>query len=315
MHARRGWAPGVALLLAVSTLAADPPDFALKKVADGVYAAVATPGGKAGSNSGFIVGGNGVVVVDTFLSPAPAAALLAEIHKLTQLPVRYVVNTHYHLDHTGGNSVYADRGAILAAQRNVRAWEHSENLKFFGANPTPEQKARVAAMVLPDLLYPDGIDIYLGERLLQVRSMPGHTGGDSVVFVPDANVVFAGDLVWTHHLPNLIDASTDKWIASLDQLLAEHPTATFLAGHGEVATANDVRDFREYLVSLRQEIAKAQAEGKSEQALVDAVTAALQPKYGSWGFFNNFVKRNIEQTAAELTGKKHIPRPVSGARP
>ena len=75
MHAVRRWAARLTFLLALSTLAADPSDFTLKKVADGVYAAVAIPGGKAGSNSGFIVGGNGVMVIDTFLSPAPAAAL------------------------------------------------------------------------------------------------------------------------------------------------------------------------------------------------------------------------------------------------
>ncbi len=300
---------GLACSLVVSAFAA-PPDFTVKKIADGIYAAIGAPGGKAGSNSGFVVGGNGVLVVDTFLSPDPAAALLAEIRNQTQLPVRYVVNTHYHLDHTGGNSVYADRGAIIAAQRNVRAWEQTENLKFFGPNPTPEQTARIAALVLPDLLYTDGIDIYLGSRLIQIRYMLGHTGGDSVVFVPDANVVFAGDLVWTHHLPNLIDASTDKWIGSLDKLLTEYPTATFVAGHGDVASAADVRDFRDYLAALRAAVAKAQAQGKSGPALVDAVTAELQPKYGTWGFFQNFIKRNIEQTAAELIGQKKLPKPM-----
>jgi cyclase len=77
--------------------------------------------------------------------------------------------------------------------------------------------------------------------------MPGHTGGDSVVFVPDANVVFGGDLIWKTHLPNLIDASTGPWIRTLDQLLDEHRTATFVPGHGEVASAADVRDFHDYL--------------------------------------------------------------------
>ncbi len=312
MRLTRSLAFGIALLHAIPLFAADPADFTLKKVATGVYAAVATPGGKAGSNSGFIVGENGVVVIDTFLSPPPADALLAEIRRLAQLPVRYVINTHYHLDHTGGNSVFADRGAIIAAQHNVRDWEHAENLKFFGASPKPEQKARVAALVLPDLLYMDGIDVYLGARCIKVRYMLGHTGGDSIVFVPDANVVFAGDLVWTHHLPNLIDASTDKWIATLDQLVADHPKAAFVAGHGDIATATDVHDFREYLVTLRREVAKAQAEGKSGQMLVDAVTAALEPKYGTWGFFASFIKRNIEQTASELSGQKRVPQAAGG---
>ncbi len=296
-------------LLTVPAFGADSPDFNLKKIGEGVYAAVAVPGGRAGSNSGFIVGGNGVLVVDTFLAPEPAATLYEEIRKITQLPVRYVINTHYHLDHTGGNGVFADHGAVLVAQRNVRAWVQTENLKFF-PNATPEQKARVAALAPPDLLYTDALDIYLGSRRVEIHYLLGHTGGDSVVFVPDANVVFTGDLMWTHRLPNLIDASTDKWIATLDTMLAHHPAATFVSGHGDVASAQDVRDFRDYLAALRQAVSKVQSEGKSDQALVDAATAILQPKYGTWGAWANYIKRNIEQTAAELSGQKKVPKPI-----
>ncbi|HEX8838667.1 MAG TPA: MBL fold metallo-hydrolase [Candidatus Acidoferrum sp.] len=290
-----------------SAFCADSADFTVKKIADGVYAAISPDRSKAGSNSGFIVGSNGVAVVDTFLSVEIAKELLAEIRRVTNLPIRYVINTHYHLDHTGGNAVFAEVGATILAHRNVRTWLHSENLKFFGTDPKPEDKARVEALVLPDVVYSDGVDLYLGSRLLQVRYMPGHTGGDSVVLVPDANAVFAGDLVWQKHLPNLIDASTQPWIQTLDMLVAEHPTATFVSGHGDLASAADVRDFREYLSVLRSDIAKAQNDGKSSQALVESVAAELKEKYGQWGFFNNFVSRNIQQTADELAGKKRIP--------
>ncbi|HEY2168977.1 MAG TPA: MBL fold metallo-hydrolase [Candidatus Angelobacter sp.] len=84
---------------------ADSADFTVKKVGEGIYAAIGADGGKAGSNAGFIIGSNGVVVVDTFEDVAPARDLLAEIRKITNLPIRFVVNTHYHLDHTGGNAV------------------------------------------------------------------------------------------------------------------------------------------------------------------------------------------------------------------
>lgn len=302
------------VLLCSLAYGADTPDFTLKKIADGVYAAIAPDGSKAGSNAGFVVGLNGVVVIDTFIDPAPAQELLAEIRKVTSLPIRYVINTHYHLDHTGGNNVFADSGATIVAQRNVRAWARTENLKFFGTNPKPEAKARVESLALPDLGYAEALDIYLGSRLIQVRYMPGHTGGDSLVIVPDANVVFAGDLVWQAHLPNLIDASTGPWIETLNKLLAEHPSATFVSGHGGLATAKDVRDFREYLITLREDVEKGQAAGKSGQALVDAVTPELQSKYGNWGFFNNFAKRNIEQTAAEISGQKRLPVPATDNR-
>lgn len=304
--------PAVAVLtfLALSSVlafCADTADFTIKKIGDGVYAAISPDRSKAGSNAGFIVGSNGVAVVDTFVGVEPARELLAEIRKVTNLPVRYVINTHYHLDHTGGNAVFAEAGATIIAHRNVRTWLRSENLKFFGPTPNPEDKARIEALMLPDMVYSDAIDLYLGTRLVQVRYMPGHTGGDSVIFVPDADVVFAGDLVWQHHLPNLVDASTQPWIQTLDKLLAEHPSATFVSGHGDLATGADVRDFRDYLSTLRVYVAKAQADGKSGQELVDTVTAELKEKYGQWGFFDHFVGRNIQQTADELAGHKKIP--------
>ena len=142
-------------------------------------------------------------------------------------------------------------------------------------------------------------------------------------------VLHAGDLVWQKHLPNLIDATTSDWVKTLEQLLAEHPSGTFVSGHGDVATAADVHDFHNYMVTLREAIAKAQATGKTDQALVDAVLPQLQEKYGKdcpaastnqpptapastcWGFFKAFSSRNITQTAAELTGTKRVPAPVT----
>jgi cyclase len=287
--------------------AADTPDFTVKKIGDGVYAAISPDHSKAGSNAGFIVGPNGIVVVDTFETTDAAKQLFAEIRKVSSLPVRYVVNTHYHLDHTGGDAVFAEAGATVVAHRNVRAWVRSENLKFFGPSPKPEEKAQVASLVLPDLVYSDAVDIYLDSRAIQVRYMLGHTGGDSVVIVPDSNVVFAGDLVWQKHLPNLIDASTEPWIRTLDTLLREHPTATFVSGHGDVATPADVSDFRGYLTTVRAAIAQAQSDGKSGDDLAKSVTTTLKEKYADWGFFDHFVSRNIEQTADELAGKKRLP--------
>jgi glyoxylase-like metal-dependent hydrolase (beta-lactamase superfamily II) len=291
--------------------AQETADFTVKKIGEGVYAAISPDRSKAGSNAGFVVGDDGVLVVDSFISPDAAKELLDEIRKVTDLPIRYVVNTHYHLDHTGGNAVFKQEGATIVAQRNVRDWLHTENMKFFGANPKPEDKARVDALVGPDIVYKKSLNLALGSRRIEVRSLPGHTGGDSVVYIPDTDVVFAGDLVWQHHLPNLIDASTASWIQTLDKLMSEHPKATFVSGHGDIATAADVAAFRDYLNILRIDVAKAQADGKSGQELVDAVTAQLKEKYGQWGFFDHFIGRNIQQTADELAGHKKTPIPVS----
>lgn len=302
---------GLVLVCSAAHAADTPAFFTLHRVGDGVWAAISVPGSHAGGNSGFIVGSDSVLVVDSFETPAAAQALLQVIHEKTPLPVRYVINTHYHLDHVAGNGVYRDAGAVIMAQRNVRAWERTENLKFFGDRITPQQKHMVESYVLPDVVYRNGIEIYLGQRKVVVRVLPGHTGGDSIVYVSDANVVFTGDLFWNHCLPNLIDANTRAQIASNDTFLKDYPHATFVPGHGEVGSASDVRAFRDYLVSLREDIGAARARGESGTALVNDVLPQLKQTYGSWHYFDYFAQHNIEQTAAELAGTKRVPVPAS----
>jgi len=284
------------------------PPFAIKPIGKGVYAAIS---GRAGGNTGFIIGDNSVLVVDTFISQTPARDLLAEIRKITNLPVKYVVNTHYHLDHVAGNAIFTEAGATVIAHRNERAWVRTENLKFYqqnGATPTAEQRALVASLVEPQIVYDHILEVNLGNRMARVVYFPGHTGGDSVVYIPDANVVFAGDLGWNQRIPNLIDATTSTWIETLDKMVAKHPNATFIPGHGDVATAQDMKAFRDYLATLRTEIQKAQAAGQTGDALTQTVLANLKPKYGTWPGFERLGPLNIQQTAAELAGTKKVPQ-------
>lgn len=283
------------------------PYFTLHDLGHGAWAAVAVPKSGAGANAGFVIGSDGVLVVDTFEDPAAAKAMLDAIRAKTPAPIRYVIDTHYHLDHVAGNDVFAQAGAIVMAQQNVRTWERSQNLKFFGDHPTATQQTFVATLGLPSVTYRHDITIWLGDRRIVVRTLEGHTGSDSTVIVPDANVVFTGDLFWNHTLPNLIDANTREQIASNDTYLHDYPDATFVPGHGEVGKAADVRAFRDYLVNLRKDVAAAQESGKSGTALVDAVLTGLKPTFGSWGWFDYFARHNIEQTAAELDGSKRVP--------
>ena len=283
--------------------------FTLHELGTGVWAAVSAPGSHAGGDTGFVVGSDGVLVIDDFQTVEAAQALLDAIRKTTPLPVRYVVNTHYHLDHVMGNGLFQKAGAVILAQDNVRAWERSENLKFFGPDPKPEDKALVAELTLPSVTYKDGVTLWLGDREVVVKVMQGHTGGDSAVIVPDAKVMFTGDLFWNHDLPNLIDADTQQQVATNESFLKGYPDFTFVPGHGEVGKAADVTAFKDYLVALRKTVANARAAGKSGQALTDAVMAAIKPQYGSWGYFQYFAQHNIEQTDAELAGTKQRPIP------
>jgi cyclase len=282
-------------------------DFALQKVGDGVWAAIVSDEGKAGGNAGFVVGDSGVVVVDTFQDPEPAAAFLAEIRKITNLPIRFVVNTHYHLDHVNGNDVFAAAGAVVISHRNARAWIRTENIKMIDPPVTAEKKARVQSIALPELVYDSNLDLYLGSRRVNVRYYPGHTGGDSVVSVPDAHVVFCGDLLWKDHIPNLIDASTHEWIKTLDAMPADYGESRWVPGHGGIADADDIRTFRKYLVDLRAAVRREQAAGKSGDALVQAILPGLKSNYGKWGFFDDLASAGIQQTAEELSGVKKLP--------
>jgi len=298
-------------LVSCSAFCQTAAPYILQELGHGAWTAIDNPAAKAeesGSNAGFLIGSDGVLVVDTFENPAAAKKMLEAIREKTKLPVKFVVNTHYHLDHVAGNGVFAGAGAVVMAQENVRLWERTENLKFFGAKITPEQRASVEDLYLPQVTYAQGATAYIGgKRGVLLRVMPGHTGGDTVVYDADSDVVFCGDLFWNHTLPNLIDASTKQWIETLDTLVKDYPSAKFVPGHGDKAgDAGDVRAFRDYLAFLREAITKAQADGASGDAVLRAVLPQVKAKYGDWAFFE-FAEPDVQRTDEELRGTKRLP--------
>src|ERR1700722_6163857 len=119
-----------AVVLAQSPDATLP--FQLKLIGPNIWAAIDDAKGDAGAT---------VAVIYTFENEAAAKAVLGQIHGLTHLPIKFVVNTHYHLDHVAGNRVFAQQGAVIVGHHSVRAWIHTENLKFFGEKIKPDEKA------------------------------------------------------------------------------------------------------------------------------------------------------------------------------
>ena len=308
-------------------------DFQLIKVADGVYAATAKSGGLASGNAGFVVGDDGVLVFDTFFTPAAIEELIGEIEAQTKQPIKYAVNSHYHLDHTGGNQVFAARGVPIIAHDNVRQWQTTKNRRFLPApeelqkrkadaakqlSETPEdqkdkraqferQMRRLDAMMTikltnPTVTFSSGlVHLHLGKREIVLFTLPGHTGGDVLAYVPDANVVFTGDMGWSRTLPNLVDATVNDWITSLDKILSQYPTAKFVPGHGEVATAAEMRDFRDYLDDLRTRVKQGIAAGLTVEQAKQQLK--LPEKYKSFAF-QNFATPNVEDMYKELKGTK-----------
>jgi cyclase len=331
----------IGLILSLSILIPNQPktaaktedDFQLNKVAEGVFAAVAKPGGLASGNAGFVIGDDGVLMVDTFFTPAAVQELIDEIEKLTTRPIKMAINTHYHLDHTGGNQVLVSRGVPIIAHDNVALWQTTKNQRFMPsadelfkrrmeANkqlrdlpeeqkekraPFERQLRRLDAMMRIKLTNPTvtfstgNVHVYLGKREIVLFTLPGHTGGDVLAYVPDANVLFMGDMGWSKTLPNLVDATVGDWINSLDKILTQYPTAKFVPGHGEVATVAEIRDFRDYLDDLRNRVKQGIADGLTIEQAKKQLT--LPEKYKSFAF-QNFVQPNVEDMYKELKGTK-----------
>jgi glyoxylase-like metal-dependent hydrolase (beta-lactamase superfamily II) len=302
----------VAIAGAASAQSPAPLPFVLKQLGPGVYAAIDGPEHKAGSNAGFVIGDDGVLVVDAFFTAEAAKALVGEIRRLTPKPIRYVVNTHYHADHTGGDQALRDAGAIIIAHKNERGWVRTNNVALFGDRITPELTARIEALPLPDLTTDKDLTVWLGARKIVVRTVLGHTGGDLTIFVPDANVLFTGDMLWRKIPPNLIDGSVKEWAAT-DADFAAMPDAartTYVPGHGDVADVKDVEDFRAYLLDLRRLVSEGRKAGLNGDALAQAVAPKLKALHPDWTISDRAAAFEVRYMDEELAGTKTRPVPA-----
>lgn len=317
----------------ISAAARPEDNFTLVKVADGVYAAIAKSGGLASGNAGFVVGDNSVLLFDTFFTPPAIQDLLVVIDSEAKKPVKYAVNSHYHLDHTGGNQVIAALGIPIIGHDRLIEWQTTRNRRFLPASedllkriadtknqlrelPADQTERRaqlerqirrldVMTMIKltnPTVTFGSGsVRLYLGQREVLLFTLPGHTGGDILAFIPDANVVFTGDMGWRKTLPNLVDATVNDWIRSLDTLLKDYPTAKFVPGHGEVATAEELREFRDYLSDLRLRVQETIKQGLTIEQAKERLK--IPERYKGFGF-QNFATPNVEDMFKELSGTK-----------
>jgi len=291
-----------------------PLPFTLEQLGPGVYAAIDGPEHLAGSNAGFVIGDDAVLVIDAFFTTDAAKALVGEIRRLTPKPIRYVVNTHYHADHTGGDQVLREAGAAIIAHKNVRGWVRTNNINLFGDRITPELKSRIEALPLPDLVTDKDLAVWLGARKVVVRTVLGHTGADLTIFVPDANVLFAGDMLWRKVAPNLIDGSVKEWAATDADFLAMPGAAQirFVPGHGDVANARDVEEFRGYLLDVQRLVAEGRAAGLRDDALAQSVAPKLKGLHPDWTISDRAAAAEIKYMDQEIAGTKQRPVPSAG---
>jgi len=238
------------------------------KVTERVYYVQGQPGVASAanegfnSNAGFVVTGDGVVVIDALGTPALGAALLAAIGRVTKEPIRRVILTHYHADHFYGLEPLKRAGADIWAHRAAR-----EYLESGEAERRREQRARdlypwvdeKMAIIGPDRWLDERTDFTLGKVRFEIHHLgPAHSPEDVIVVLPGEGVVFSGDILFAGRIPFVGEADSKRWLEKIDQLLALKPKV-MVTGHGPVSRdpQKDLALTRDYLMYLREKMGRA----------------------------------------------------------
>ena len=234
-----------------------------------------------GGNVGVSVGDDGVIMIDDQFAPL-TDKLLAAIRTISDKPVRFLINTHIHGDHTGGNENIGKLGIPIIAHDNVRVrLAHGVN----GGEP-------LAAVALPDLTYADSVSLHLNGDDVEIMKMPAaHTDGDSIIWFKNANVIHVGDVFRTTGYPG-VDAgnggSVKGTLEALQKIIdMAGPDTKLIPGHGVVSSRDDVVEFRNMVVEVQKRISDLIRQGMTlEQVVAAKPTADLD---GRWGSFERFL--------------------------
>lgn len=235
----------------------------------------------AGGNIGLSVGDDAVFVIDDQFAPL-APKIKAAIARITSRPVQFVLNTHFHYDHTGGNEAFGKDGALIVAHDNVRRRMSSEQLiSFIGA-----RQAASPRIALPVVTVPGEVKLHVnGDEVHAFHVPAAHTDGDLVVHFAKSNVVHMGDTFFNGMYP-FIDAGSggtpDGVIAAYDRVLALTDAQTkIIPGHGPLATRADLQTTRDMLAAVTARIKAARQAGQSNELIAAGKPAAeYDAKYG-----------------------------------
>jgi cyclase len=235
-----------------------------------------------GGNVTAIVDGGSTLLIDSGLA-SRISELSDAIFRTTMRPVTRLVNTHWHFDHTGGNTYFGSSGVTIIAQENVKKeLSSAEDVPFVGL-----RDGHYPPQALPGVTYQGSLTLHQGSRRLKLENYgAAHTDGDTVIYISPANVVVVGDLFSNHFYP-IIDLSSrgsiDGLIHSIDQILAQTDEQTkIVPGHGPVTTRANLQDYRDMLVQVRQSVKDLIAAGKTMDEVVAAVpTKDFNARWGS----------------------------------
>jgi len=309
----RTWAnvavAGLALLCGRAAVAGQGQDFSkvqikATKVSGNIYMLEG-----AGGNIAASIGEDGIVIVDDQFAPLAdkIQAALKEL-KITDKPVRFVINTHYHGDHTGGNEPFSNTGSTVIAQDNVRKRLESGGTAGNGGSIKMEAKPASKA-TLPIITFEHDVTVHLnGEDIRALHFPAGHTDGDSIIFFPKNNVVHMGDDFVRYGFPFIDVASggsVQGMIDAMEKATAQLPAdVKVIPGHGDLSNLDDVRAFVKMLKETSAVVQKALDSHKTlEQMKQEKI---LEPWREKWAPEKGFINADafIETLFNSLTGHK-----------
>jgi cyclase len=292
-----------ALLLTTVLTTAQDQDFSkvqikVTKVAGSIYMLEG-----AGGNIGASVGEDGIVVVDDEYAPL-AGKIQAALKGITDKPVRFIINTHYHGDHTGGNTFFQKEAPVIAHDNVRKRLEQGGTAGNLGSVSMDNKPA--AKDALPILTFDHDVTVHLnGEDIRALHFPSGHTDGDSIIFFPKSNVVHMGDDFVRYGFP-FIDlsagGSVEGMIAALEEVVPKLPAdVKVIPGHGQVSNLDDVRTYVKMLIDTRAVVEKGVHQGKTLDQLKQE--KVLEP-WKKWS--GDFISSDafVETLYNDLTGKK-----------
>jgi len=261
-------------------------------------------------NSGIIVGDDGVIVIDAQATPVMAQQVIERVRKVTDKPIKYVVLSHYHAVRVLGASAYCAQQIIasdacrsMIAERGQEDWDSE-----YGRFPRLFRAAEsVPGLTWPTLTFRERMTLYLGKRRVEIMHLGrAHTAGDIVAFVPDANVMFTGDIVEYKSACYCGDAHFNDWGNTLGNIAAFEPEA-LVPGRGDALVGpNKVMDAIEltsdFIHDTYEPVRRGVARGASLKECFDATTKAMRPKYGKWPIFEHCQPFNIARAYDEAQG-------------
>ena len=270
------------------------PDPVLREVSDGVFAYVQLDGSWGLNNTGFFVGADGVLVIDTCFTERRSRAFLDAVRGVTDRPLRTLVNTHHHGDHTHGNWLLPD--ATIVGHQLCREAVISSGHAAFGLFPGVEWGE--VPVTPPFLTFDERLHLYVDDLAVELTFMgPAHTTNDVIAWVPERKLLFAGDLVFNGGTPFVVMGSVAGSIAAVERLQALG-AETIVPGHGDVCGPERLQDQLDYLRFVQDLADQVVSTGAS---VLEVARATDLGRFGEWHDTERIVG-NLHRAVAEARG-------------